>query len=51
MLIDDSDNDDWAGFTRQVLYETQIPQGYSYTLGVLMNGIVKKALNIPWGKE
>jgi len=44
-----SNRKEWKAL--EVLYETQIPQGYSYTLGVLMNGIVKKALNIPWGRS
>merc|ERR1719378_348468 len=31
----------------EVLYDNEVSQVYSYTLGVLMNGIVKKALKIP----
>lgn len=33
----------------EVLFNNEVSQTYSYTLGVLMNGIVKKALNIPSG--
>ena len=38
-----------------MLYNTEVSEVYSYTLGVLMNGIVKKALRIPsgvqWGRQ
>jgi len=48
-----SNNKQWKEL--EVLYNTEVSEVYSYTLGVLMNGIVKKALRIPsgvkWGRQ
>jgi len=40
-----SNNKEWKAL--EVLYDNEISQVYSYTLGVLMNGPVKTALRIP----
>jgi len=40
-----SNNKAWRAL--EVLYENEVSQKYSYTLGVLMNGPVKDALKIP----